>query len=350
MKNPIFKHTKRNFKFFTMLFLLFFMFMLFLIIIFVVSLSKSNNNTLFNMGDSFNNYDGDYISAGISEEILRYEKYFKKYADKYFISDQIDVLMALSMQESGGRYLDVMQSSESIGLLPNSITDPEKSIKLGVEYFSKVYKKADGDVKLALQSYNFGSGFIDYAKKRGGYTKNVTVEFSRMKAKELGWSSYGDIDYVEHVMRYLQTDESIPNNPKGKWNYPLPRMIVASEFGYRLHPIYQKMKLHAGIDLSCSMGDRISSVKEGQVVGATHGVTGYGNYVTVKHASNEYSRYAHLSEISVKIGDKLKAGARIGSCGSTGDSTGSHLHLEHMIDMEYKDSNFRDPRGILGLK
>ncbi|WP_051330944.1 NlpC/P60 family protein [Aneurinibacillus terranovensis] len=68
----------------------------------------------------------------------------------------------------------------------------------------KFLKKAGGDIKLALQSYNFGPGFIDYAKARGGYSKEVAIEFSHMEASRLGWSSYGDVDYVDHVLQYYQ--------------------------------------------------------------------------------------------------------------------------------------------------
>ncbi len=108
------------------------------------------------------------------------------------------------MQESGGRSLDIMQSSESIGLPPNSITDPERSIEVGIKHFKKVFKQAGGDVRLTLQAYNFGSGFIDYVKKNGGkYTKKLALDFSRLQAFKMGWKSYGDPSYVDHVMGYV---------------------------------------------------------------------------------------------------------------------------------------------------
>ncbi|WP_148357271.1 lysozyme family protein [Peribacillus simplex] len=68
--------------------------------------------------------------------------------------------------------------------------------------FAEVMKQAKGDVNLALQSYNFGDGFIGYALERGGYSKEVATQFSyRMAARE-GWSRYGDVNYVDHVMQY----------------------------------------------------------------------------------------------------------------------------------------------------
>ncbi|OBS86766.1 lysozyme family protein [Bacillus pumilus] len=149
--------------------------------------------------------DDEYVTNGIAPEIERLRHIFEKYARKEGVYDQLNIIMALTMQESGGRYLDIMQSSESIGLPPNSITSPEYSIQVGVKHFAAVFKKAGGDVRLTLQSYNYGGGFIDFVKKRGGkYTKALALEFSKFQALKLGWRSYGDPNYVDHVMRYLK--------------------------------------------------------------------------------------------------------------------------------------------------
>jgi cell wall-associated NlpC family hydrolase len=141
--------------------------------------------------------------ATVTALVSRYEPLIRKYAVLYGIEAQVPLIMALIQQESGGRYLDVMQSSESLGLPPNTITDPEVSIQAGVDHFAKVLQSAGGDVKLTLQSYNFGGGFIPYALARGGYSKETAVAFSEMKAKEKKWDRYGDVDYVDHVMRYF---------------------------------------------------------------------------------------------------------------------------------------------------
>jgi Lysozyme-like/NlpC/P60 family len=138
----------------------------------------------------------------VSAEVLRYEPLIRKYAEEYGIGKHVGLIMALIQQESGGRHLDVMQASESIGLPPGTITDPEYSIQIGVKYFAEILKQTKGDIELSLQAYNFGNGFIGYAIKRGGYYKEVVAEFSEMMAVKMGWSQYGDVNYVEHVLRY----------------------------------------------------------------------------------------------------------------------------------------------------
>ncbi|MCM3569890.1 bifunctional lytic transglycosylase/C40 family peptidase [Neobacillus mesonae] len=163
-----------------------------------ISISLGGDSTF----DSGITGEGVGGTAQVSAEVLRYEPLIRKYAEENGVEEYVGLIMALIQQESGGRHLDVMQSSESIGLPPGAITDPELSIKIGVKYFAEVMKKAKGDPKLALQSYNMGSGFIPFALEHGGYSKAVAVEFSEMMAAKMGWDSYGDVDYVANVMRY----------------------------------------------------------------------------------------------------------------------------------------------------
>ncbi|MBZ5752754.1 bifunctional lytic transglycosylase/C40 family peptidase [Metabacillus rhizolycopersici] len=145
-------------------------------------------------------------TAQVSAEVLRYESLIRKYAEDNGVGEYVGLLMALIQQESGGRHLDVMQSSESIGLPAGAIMDPEYSIQIGVKYFAEVMKQAKGDIHLALQAYNFGNGFIGYAIERGGYSKEVAIQFSQMMASKLGWSRYGDVEYVDHVLRYYNVE------------------------------------------------------------------------------------------------------------------------------------------------
>ncbi len=118
------------------------------------------------------------------------------------------------MQESGGRGLDPMQCSEGsfntkYPKQPNGITDPEYSISCGVQEIKSCLERAGvknpldmENIKLALQSYNYGNGYLEWAKARGGYTLANAAEFSDMMAQRMGWSSYGDKQYVPHVLQY----------------------------------------------------------------------------------------------------------------------------------------------------
>lgn len=106
---------------------------------------------------------------------------------------------------------------------------------------------------------------------------------------------------------------------------------LTSSFGNRIHPVTRKYTFHAGIDLANSSGTRINASRNGQVTFAgTKGT--YGKLIIIRHASGVETAYAHLSSINVKVGQSVTQGQQIGNMGSTGRSTGSHLHFEIRIN------------------
>jgi hypothetical protein len=141
----------------------------------------------------------------IGAETMAYESLVRKYAELNGIEDLVDYIMAMIQQESGGRLLDVMQSSESAGYPPNTYTNPEDSIRQGVGTLAKRYREANKDIKIAMQAYNFGPGFVSYAFDHGGYSKENAYAYSEKMKKQLGTSGYGDPEYVDHVLRYVTT-------------------------------------------------------------------------------------------------------------------------------------------------
>ena len=131
------------------------------------------------------------------------------------ISQFSTVMLAMMQQESSGLGADVLQCSEcpfntEYDNSPNAITDPEYSIQVGAEYFAYCLKEAGCKsiknterLKIALQDYNFGNSYATWVLENyGTYTVENATEFSLMMQNTLGWSSYGDPEYVEHVLRY----------------------------------------------------------------------------------------------------------------------------------------------------
>ena len=153
-------------------------------------------------------------SESLSDEVLAYTSVIQQYASQYGIPEYVSAIQAIMMQESGGMGTDPMQCSESpyntrFSHSPGSITDPDYSIEVGVQTFADCISQAgcsspqDMDkLKLAWQGYNYGNGYIGWALQRGGYTEANALQFSQEQAASHGWSSYGDPEYVPHVMRY----------------------------------------------------------------------------------------------------------------------------------------------------
>lgn len=151
----------------------------------------------------------------VSAEVEAYEPLIRQYARQYGIEEYVELIKAVMMQESGGQGSDPMQASECgyntrYPNTPNGITDPEYSIDVGIQNLAACLREADvespvdmNNIKLALQGYNYGNGYISWAKENyGGYTYANAVEFSTMMAERNGWSGYGDKEYVSHVLRY----------------------------------------------------------------------------------------------------------------------------------------------------
>ena len=153
--------------------------------------------------------------APVSAEVEAYEPLIRQYARQHGIEEYVELIKAVMMQESGGQGTDPMQASECgyntrYPNTPNGITDPEYSIDVGIQNLAACLREASVEspvdmnhIKLALQGYNYGNGYISWAKENyGGYTYANAVEFSAMMAERNGWSSYGDKEYVSHVLRY----------------------------------------------------------------------------------------------------------------------------------------------------
>ena len=103
---------------------------------------------------------------------------------------------------------------------------------------------------------------------------------------------------------------------------------VASGFGYRIDPLYKDSRLHAGLDFSAPTGTPIYATADGEVQIAGFNTDGYGNKVVINHGYGFQTLYAHMVRVKAKAGQSVKRGEVIGYIGSTGKSTGPHLHYE----------------------
>ena len=181
--------------------------------------------------------DSNTVSS-VSTEVQAYEPLIRQYATQYGIGEYVELIKAIMMQESGGKGLDPMQSSEGafntrFPKQPNGITEPAYSIECGVQEIKACLVSAEVEhpvdmehIKLALQGYNYGNGYIPWAKEKdGGYTAANAIEFSDMMAKKLGWNSYGDKQYVPHVLRYYPFGRT----PNGAGSQAIVQVALSQE-------------------------------------------------------------------------------------------------------------------------
>jgi murein DD-endopeptidase MepM/ murein hydrolase activator NlpD len=129
---------------------------------------------------------------------------------------------------------------------------------------------------------------------------------------------------------------TLPERYSGDMQWPLEAGIVSSEFGQRWG------KMHKGIDIAADVGEPVYAVADGDVIYASDGMRGYGNVVILRHDRQRVSLYAHNSALKVKVGDHVTKGSMVALLGSTGHSTGPHVHFE------IRDGdNPVDPRSVL---
>ncbi|MEK4419002.1 bifunctional lytic transglycosylase/C40 family peptidase [Bacillus paranthracis] len=160
-------------------------------------------------------------TATVPAEVLKWEPLVRKYAQEFGVEPYVPLMLSLIMQESGGRLLDVMQSAEGAfntryPKIQNGISDPDYSVWCGVQEFkhsitiANVQSPSDiNRIKLALQTYNFGPGFLNYINSNGGeYTLELAKQFALEHnggRTQCGFRSpycYGDFSYVEKVLKY----------------------------------------------------------------------------------------------------------------------------------------------------
>lgn len=139
-------------------------------------------------------------------------------------------------------------------------------------------------------------------------------------------------DQTDRYGVYLQTrgNRQAYGNP-----FDFPWLgYVSSGYGYRVHPIDGGKNLHRGVDIAAAQGTPIKAIQDGRVVSAGDAGS-YGLCVVIEDDKGYQSRYAHCSSLSVTAGQEVKRGDVIAAVGSTGNSTGPHLHLEVMLNGEY---------------
>lgn len=312
-------------------------------------------------------FDGSYSNVGLSEAVLRWKSEVELVAKEHDVLDQVPILLAMMMVESGGRYPDLFQASESLGLPVNTLNERE-SIAQGVKYYSQALSMArenEVDEWSAVQSYNFGLSYISFIANNGKrHTTDLAERYSRsVVAPSLGnttgvknvyinavsiadgrtyqYQNGGNFHYVGLVQQFI-----ITGGVDG-FLLPIDPPNISSWFGMR--NIGAGPEFHRGLDFAHPQGTAIRAIADGEVIfSGWH--DSWGNYVRIEHGNGYCSLYAHNVSNNVKVGDRVKQGEVIALVGSTGRSTGPHLHFEISTSRDLSNASLLDPAEVLGLK
>jgi murein DD-endopeptidase MepM/ murein hydrolase activator NlpD len=224
-------------------------------------------------------------------------------------------------------YKDSAKKSQSVNKLISTINLLSQDIDENNIIESKLREKLQGIEETLLEMQ-------DILQKKG-IKKELAIggEFIPAESISLSYVDYmqKDIDNLFNTMRSTPVGTPL----KGK---------TTSNFGYRKDPFKRKTGFHSGIDIDANYGQPIVATADGIVTQASWH-SSYGKTVIIKHEDKYETLFGHLSAITVKEGDKVKVGDVIGKAGSTGRSTGTHLHYEVI-----KDGKRVNPKTFLSLK
>jgi len=174
---------------------------------------------------------------------------------------------------------------------------------------------ADDDVTTPASS---GSGAIDVETVA---TDDVDAEFTELFASWETIENGGRVTLTGDIQAVPRMAVSVPSR------MPVDGVRLTSGFGMRNHPILRRRARHNGVDLAAPRGTPVFATADG-IVEMAQWYSTYGNYVQIGHGGDIETRYAHMSSYTVSVGEQVQIGDLIGYVGSTGRSTGPHLHYE----------------------
>lgn len=174
------------------------------------------------------------------------------------------------------------------------------------------------------------------------YDSNITTKEQAIKEYEEDIKAQNEIlealeaAIAEEKRKILEESGEVISYDGGKFKFPIASYTrVSSDYGMRMHPTLGVMKFHDGVDLAAPTGTAIYAAYDGKVVAAAYN-SSMGNYVMIDHGSGLYTIYMHASKLYVKTGAIVIRGETIAAVGSTGRSTGPHLHFGVRLNGEYQ--------------
>jgi len=258
---------------------------------------------------------------------------------------RVSLVIAPSVVLGFGFYIlfsSLFLSSREVGLtyenqrLQEQITEMREEVLLMsvvVEDLEKrdneIYRVVFNAEPFPEQMRELGTGGSDEFKDLKGYDFSDRVIENKKLIRALEKRIYAQsISFDEVIQLAKEKEQMLASIPaiQPVANADLTR--IASGYGWRIDPIYKTSKMHWGLDFTADEGTNIYSTGNGVVLDIEQNLWGYGNSILIDHGFGYVSRYAHLSAFKVKKGDKIVRGQVIGLVGSTGKSTGPHLHYE----------------------
>jgi murein DD-endopeptidase MepM/ murein hydrolase activator NlpD len=281
----------------------------------------------------------DELTDTIARTELEYEEKLDQLKQRIvdgYIDSKTNMLGLLADSGSMSEFYEKLEIRKYLARYDEQLIEDLK--RLGTDLYEK--KLRADDLKI---SYEVAARKTGIAIENMETIQATAEKTARMSAEQISYLQRREDELAEESERLLEAIREMRQNMEyagGEMIWPVPANRSALDpgdfFGMRFHPIFHEWRMHSGIDIGAPYGANILAANGGTVV-ITEYTTGYGNKVVIDHGGGIMTLYAHCSKILVKEGQQVKKGHVVALIGSTGWSTGPHLHFEVISEGERAD-------------
>lgn len=288
----------------------------------------------------------------VEKEIATIESKLRIVEENYNLQRTALQNRIVALYEAGDvLYLDVLLSSSSvsdfisnyfligeIARYDNNLLEDIEKQKTQIENTQKLLKEKELNIKTTKENKEKTTIALENAIIiRNSYISKLTKEEQETQKRIDEYQA--ELNIIERQIVALATQEAGFDYVGGEFLWPAPGYYtITSRFGIRVHPILKVIRNHSGTDIACPMGTNIIAANDGIVISSTYSNAGYGNMIMIDHGGGVVTLYGHGSELIAEVGQTVKKGDIIMKSGSTGWSTGPHLHFEVRINGVAVDS------------
>jgi len=301
--------------------------------------------------------DSEETIASMEKSVEELEVLFVERARIMYQHSSVDILTLFFEAEDIFDFIDSVNLHKRMLEEDTALLEKLKSDKSQLELKREQQERLFKDKEVLLDEIENAIADLEnrVAISEGKYS-NLSALLSDLSKEEADLNSQisdlkDDISYYEDQKQQQQQQEAEKNNQNNSSNtsnnisrddsdanfcWPLASYsYISSPFGYRTHPINGKWSLHTGVDIASASGTSIFAAQSGTVLISTTAGGSYGYYVKIQHDNGLVTLYAHCSQLLVSAGDRVERGQVIAKVGSTGASTGPHLHFEVIKNGQY---------------
>lgn len=272
------------------------------------------------------------LDAALRDEAETYEQ-FRVRLRVMEETDEAHYLGIVLQADSFSDMLDRMETVQDILAYDRKLMDKLKEDRLRIEQ-AKTELEADKAEQSEIRAELDGRQ-AELVDQRADAQKLIDELAAEQKAYQAAYdeATAAEQELQKQIAKIME--EQKKKNATyvgGTYTWPLPGYsTISSGFGSRKHPVLKVTKYHTGIDLPAPTGTKIIAANKGTVITAGYN-SGYGNYVVIDHGGGQATLYGHMSKILVSVNQQVTKGQTVGQVGSTGLSTGPHLHFEIIIN------------------